>query len=162
MAADDVITRHYAWSEYIRLFNTYGYPLLIFGIGLRHDAIADVSTVIFTDKIPGNMLLSAVISLGIPMVAFIVLVIIPRLLKYCLSHCYRCSDKNSASRLYTHGGLMAIAYMLLLGITENIGHNYRCTAFFWLILGLTVSAQRYSSNNTAGEYYNDPAIISEL
>ncbi len=161
-AGNDVIARHEAWTEYLVLIRNYGPAFLLVGFGLRHDAISSVTTDAIASAAPQSWLLEGIASLGLLAVVFITVTVTVRILKYCLTHCRLCSDKRAPSRLYTHSGLLALTYMLLLGITENVGYNYRSITFFWLMLGFTVSAQRYSARATDKEYTSYDSMMSEF
>jgi len=101
------------------------------------------------------------LSLGAPTAIFFAIVIF-LLYKYCLSHGHKCSDKRTPSRLHTYGCLLSVGYTLLLGLTENTMYNYRCSAYFWMMLGFAALIQRYSTNDTAQDYENDYTLIPEI
>ena len=161
-AANDVIARHGSWGEYVKLIQSYDLKFLLSGFGLRPDALTTVSPDALGGTEPKGWLLYGIAALGLPAVIFFAFIVTVRVLKYCLTHCRHCSNKTAQSRLYTHAGLLALTYMLLLGITENVGHNYRSIAFFWLILGFTVSAQRYAVRDTANEYSHYSSMMSDV
>ena len=161
-AGTDVIARHEAWTEYIDLLKNYGPAFLLVGFGARPDSVSSITPDSIATSAPKSWLLEGVASLGVLAVVFMTVTVTVRVLKYCLTHCRLCSDKRAPSRLYTHSGLLALTYMLLLGITENVGYNYRSIAFFWLMLGFTVSAQRYAVRDADKEFSSYDSMMSEF
>lgn len=149
------------WEEYALLIKEYGYNMAIYGIGVRKDAVDMIYSGVLTSADPKNMILWTAISLGIPTTLFVILSSLP-IIKYCFSHCRRCSEKTTPSRLHTYGGMLSVGYMVIMGATECVWYNYRCAAIFWIILGFTLSVQRYSVGDTSQGYINDHMLIPEI
>lgn len=160
-AYNSVITRLPLWQDSLQILRTSDWCVALFGIGTHPDAFGLTYSGAVEADDSRSLLLHTVISLGI-FSTLIILAVIFLLYKYCLAHGHKCSDKRVQSRLITYGCLLSVSYALLLGLTENTLYNYRCTAYFWLFLGLSVLIQRYSSSDTAQEYENDYTIIPEI
>lgn len=149
------------WQESTQMLFTQHDQVSWFGIGMRQDAAEQLYTGELSYGGTGSLWLWLVIALGIPTTVFLFIVTCI-IYNYCLAHGHRCTDKSTPSRLHTYGGLFAISYMLFMGLTENVWYNYRGAAFFWLVLGFTVSVQRYSVGDVSQGYESDHAIIPEI
>lgn len=132
------------WSYTWELIQSYG----IVGIGSRSDAFSAVYSGNSEYSSPNNLFLHLILSLGITG-AFLFFMILLELYRHCFSHGRSRSNKRSATRLHTYAGMYAITFSVITGAFENIWANYSCELLFWIILALTVSVAKTSSENEA-------------
>lgn len=131
------------------------------GIGSSPDAFQLFYDGVWEVSDPKSLILSLLFSYGVCGILFFVVMIF-FFVQYCFSHGRSCSDKRSPSRLYTYAGLCAVIAVLLIGVTENVFFNYRVAAMFWIVMGFTVSVQRYSARESSHDYLDDPNIVPEI
>lgn len=149
--------RRFLWQDCLGLIP----DIFTSGIGASPEAFQMFYDGVWNVSDPKCLALSLIVSYGICGILFFSAVLF-FFIQYCFTHGRSCSDKKVPSRLYTYAGMCAVLLVVLIGITENVFFNYRVAAMFWIVMGFTVSVQRYSARESSHDYLDDPNIVPEI